>query len=75
MAQELNKILKLNCSPPVSIFYDTTFDLTNRYVTTANINYAPFHSKSGTGPAYPIAFLLHERKYAKYHEYLFRELR
>ena len=72
LADELNTILRLKTHPPVSLFYDTTFNVGDYYVSTLLFNHAMFNK--GDGPSIPIGFMVHERKLTRHHEHFFRDI-
>ncbi|XP_060607618.1 uncharacterized protein LOC132759787 [Ruditapes philippinarum] len=63
MLDELNRLLQLN-DQNVELYYDTTFNLGDFYVSTLVCQHPMFKER----PTVPIAFMLHERKFQKCHE-------
>ena len=66
---ELFKDLKSD--DPVYLVYDTTFNLGDCYVSPIVFKHVLFDET----PLVPLAFLVHERKHAKWHEILFNFLK
>jgi hypothetical protein len=72
--KELNKLLQLDTSEPVMLFYDTTFNLTNSYVSPLLMSHVLLKNTEGnkkSSPTIPLGYLIHERKFQKHHEQFF----
>mgnify|MGYP003471151593 FL=1 len=65
---EFDKLLQLKTDETVCLFYDTTFDLGNFYVSTISFQHLMFTEN----PVIPIAHIIHERKFQKIHENFFQ---
>ena len=65
---EFDKLLQLKTDESVCLFYDTTFDLGNFYVSTISFQHLMFTEN----PVIPIAHIIHERKFQKIHEFFFQ---
>lgn len=61
--EEFNRLLQLK-DENINVFYDTTFELGDFYVSTLAYQHIMFSEK----PCIPVAFMIHERKFQKCHE-------
>jgi hypothetical protein len=61
-------IIELKSDEPVYLVYDTTFNLGDCYVSPIVFKHVLFEES----PLVPLAFLIHERKHAKWHQLLFK---
>ena len=65
LLQELDRILHLISTEPVTLFYDTTFNIGDDfYVSPLIVKHMLFKNN----PSIPVAFLIHERKYQRHHK-------
>ncbi|CAG2240581.1 unnamed protein product [Mytilus edulis] len=64
-------IIELKSEDPVYLVYDTTFNLGDCYVSPIVFKHVIFDET----PLVPLAFFIHERKHAKWHEVLFKFLK
>jgi hypothetical protein len=64
-------IIELKSDEPVYLVYDITFNLGDCYVSPIVFKYVLFEES----PLVPLAFLIHERKHAKWHQLLFKYLK
>ncbi|CAC5425346.1 unnamed protein product [Mytilus coruscus] len=64
-------IIELKSEDPVYLVYDTTFNLGDCCVSPIVFKHVIFDET----PLVPLAFLIHERKHAKWHELLFKFLK
>ena len=70
LLQELDRLLHLKSTEPVTLFYDTTFNIGDFYVSPLTVKHMLFKNN----PSIPVAFLIHERKYQRHHELFFETL-
>ena len=70
LLQELDRLLHLKSTEPVTLFYDTTFNISDFYVSPLTVKHMLFKKN----PSIPVAFLIHERKYQRHHELFFETL-
>ena len=61
---EFDRLLQFKSDESVPLFYDTTFNLGDFYVSTLSFQHYLFDSP----PVIPLAILIHERKFQKHHE-------
>ena len=66
LLQELDRI----STEPVTLFYDTTFNIGDIYVSPLTVKHMLFKNNLSI----PVAFLIHERKYQRHHELFFETL-
>ena len=64
-------IIELKSDEPVYLVYDITFNLGDCYVSPIVFKHVLFEES----PLVPLAFLIHERKHAKWHQLLFKYLK
>ena len=64
-------IIELKSDEPVYLVYDTTFNLGDCYVSPIVFKHVLFEES----PLVPLAFLIHERKHAKWHQLLFKYIK
>ena len=62
--EEFDRLLQLKTNDPLSLYYDTTFCLGDFYVSTLAFQHIMFDEN----PVFPLAFMIHERKFQKCHE-------
>ena len=70
IVKTFTEILQSNASTPVSLVYDTTFNLGDFYVSPLVFRHVLFEGN----PWIPLAFLIHDRKLQKCHNRLFEVL-
>ena len=68
--QELEQLLQVKSAQPIALFYDTTFNICDFYVSPLTVKHILFTNE----PSIPVAFLVHERKYQIHHELFFNIL-
>ena len=71
MLEEFDRLLQLKSDEAVPLFYDTTFNLGDFYVSTLSFQHILFY----TPPLIPLAIMIHERNFQKCHEMLFNSVK
>ena len=62
--EEFDRLLQFKTDDTVPLFYDTTFNLGDFYVSTLSFQHILFENP----PVIPLAIMIHERKFQKHHE-------
>ena len=62
--EEFDKLLRFKTDETVPLFYDTTFNLGDFYVSTLSFQHYLFEN----APVIPLGIMIHERKFQKHHE-------
>ena len=62
--EEFDRLLQFKTDDTVPLFYDTTFNLGDFYVSTLSFQHILFENP----PIIPLAIMIHERKFQKHHE-------
>ncbi|MCG8048891.1 MAG: Ulp1 family isopeptidase [Candidatus Thiodiazotropha taylori] len=68
---EFDRLLQMKTDESVPLYYDTTFNLGDFYVSTLSFQHILFDSR----PVIPLAIMIHERKFQKCHEMLFNSVK
>ena len=71
MQDEFDRLLQMISDEAVPLFYDTTFNLGDFYVSTLSFQHILFD----TPPVIPLAIMIHERKFQNCHEMLFNSVK